>query len=194
MRDYYKILRKALDALRSGETYNPPRLQHNDISAALLIKLNEAAVILGGDVEAGSWACSLAQLERSGPKDISAHVVKVSHHGSQDAINEEFWQRVSRDGDEKPIAVFMPYTRFNIPSPDAIEDVRRFAEPLLSTWKEPVQEGLWTDLEFAERLALESGPFFEIYAEPMVEVGRWSIIINSHGSTTLASSNPAAMI
>lgn len=103
---------------------------HNIISAALVIKYGKTHVVLGGDVDETGWKHVLKNFQKNW---LYSNMVKVSHHGSSNGYNAESWLLFSK-GDEKPIAVVTPFGRFDLPSKEAIEHIKRYSQALLSPY------------------------------------------------------------
>ena len=103
-------------------------LDHNQISAALLVEYGETRIILGGDVENKSWADVLSQTDHS---RLKAHAVKVSHHGSNNGYCPALWPLLCADG--KTIAIITPSHSHSLPNEDAVTHIRESTTQIVST-------------------------------------------------------------
>jgi hypothetical protein len=82
-----------------------PSLTPNEAAVVLLIALDDAAILLGADLERPGW---LEILETYDPRHRRASIFKLPHHGSQDAHEYRVWsEMLSRD----PIAALTPWRR-----------------------------------------------------------------------------------
>lgn len=86
----------------------PPAINPNDFSVALMISIGKTGILLGSDLEAPSdsnrgWNAVLASKSR--PQHISS-VVKIPHHGSENAHSPGMWTKLLFDN---PWAILAPY-------------------------------------------------------------------------------------
>jgi beta-lactamase superfamily II metal-dependent hydrolase len=105
-----------------------PQARHNWVSVGLLIRFGKTRVILGGDVEQSGWEDALCELQR---QHLFADVVKVSHHGSETGYIHGLWENLA--GRNKPIAVIVPYRRFQLPESAAINHIRPHVSKIMLT-------------------------------------------------------------
>ena len=96
-----------------------PKSDHNLISSAFLIEFGNSRIVLGGDVEEDGWQDVLKTRPVS---SLSAHAVKVPHHGSKNGYCPTLWDQFSID--RKPVAVLTPYTPKSLPQKIALDHIR----------------------------------------------------------------------
>ncbi|MCY4165201.1 MAG: MBL fold metallo-hydrolase [Gammaproteobacteria bacterium] len=77
----------------------------NSLSVVLWIRLGEAIVLLGADLEKPGWAEILKSRERPAEK---ASVFKIPHHGSRNAHEPGVWREML---DPAPVAALTPWRR-----------------------------------------------------------------------------------
>ena len=97
---------------------------HNLISVALVLTLGDLQVVFGSDVEVGTnnetgWAGIVSNINES---PLWAHIVKVPHHGSENAHNDLAWEKFCSRG--KPIALIAPFLNGSVALPKE-NDVER---------------------------------------------------------------------
>jgi beta-lactamase superfamily II metal-dependent hydrolase len=105
-----------------------PYSRHNAISIGLLIKFGQTRIVLGGDVERAAWQNALQECDQT---HLSAHCVKVSHHGSTTGYCDGLWEVLSAQ--RKPIAIVTSFRQHRLPRKSALEHIGRFASRVLST-------------------------------------------------------------
>jgi beta-lactamase superfamily II metal-dependent hydrolase len=124
---YQQDLRQCLDDDgRLKATF--PRLRHNDISAALLLRYGATSVTLGGDVERVGWQ---DLLDSSTCPSLASQAVKVSHHGSSTGYCEGLWAALSPR--RLSVAVITPSARHRLPTRVAVEHIQKHAQDLIAT-------------------------------------------------------------
>jgi len=99
-----------------------PYSEHNIVSMAILLEFGETRLILGGDVVTPGWVDVLNEF---GAGRLSAHAVKVSHHGSTNGYCDGLWSAFGENG--KPVAVVTSFRRSRLPQRAALEHIREFA-------------------------------------------------------------------
>jgi hypothetical protein len=102
--------------------WQPDRVNHNRVSAALVVEYNKTRVVLGADMETDAWASVLREIDSGTEYDLplGCHLVKVSHHGSMTGHCEGLYEcRFARPGHKKPLAVLTPFNRHRNPLPSA---------------------------------------------------------------------------
>lgn len=97
---------------------------HNLISVALVLTVGNLQVVFGGDVETGTnnetgWAGIVSNINEP---SLWAHIVKVPHHGSENAHNDLAWEKFCSK--EKPIALVAPFLNGSVALPKE-NDVER---------------------------------------------------------------------
>lgn len=114
---YKKLLFEAIPK-NEGDVFNfLTDSQHNLISAAIWCSVGNTRLILGSDVEIGEddrtgWKGIVSNIDCP---NLSARLIKVSHHGSSNAFFEPAWEKHS--GETKPVAVVTPYNKLADPLP-----------------------------------------------------------------------------
>ncbi len=104
-----------------------PGADHNLISSALLIQFGRTRIILGGDVENEGWQ---HVLDDKPVDDLSAHAVKVSHHGSKNGFCLGLWDRFSAGS--KPVAILTPFASKALPQREALDHIQARASSIHS--------------------------------------------------------------
>jgi beta-lactamase superfamily II metal-dependent hydrolase len=165
-----------------------PHSRHNRVSMVLRITHGAAQIILGGDLEDSGWKDVLAEF---GGAPLFASVVKVSHHGSTNGYCEHLWEHFS--GGRAPIAVITPYHRFELPRPDAIKHISRYAQAIYTTCvprSEPAQASTKHRAPVESRLALRET--FGARTAPVESgAGRCTVRIDRDGRCTVEVGSPA---
>ncbi len=97
---------------------------HNLISVALVLKLGNLQVVFGSDVEEGTnnetgWSGIVSNINEP---SLWAHLVKVPHHGSENAHNDLAWEKFCSKG--KPIALISPFLKGSVVLPK-VNDLER---------------------------------------------------------------------
>lgn len=101
---------------------------HNLISSALRIVFGETRIILGGDVEKKGWGRVLNDF----PHDfLTAHAVKVSHHGSRTGYCPGLWRVFSKV--RKPVAVVTCFASKELPEREGLEEILPHVDRLFTT-------------------------------------------------------------
>ena len=104
-----------------------PKSDHNLISSAFLIEFGRTRIILRGDVEQDGWQDVLDDKPVS---DVSAHAVKVPHHGSRNGYCPALWERFAAG--RKPVAVLTPFSPKFLPDKIALDHIRPYARAIHS--------------------------------------------------------------
>jgi hypothetical protein len=130
----------------------------NVLSLAASVSWDEAdvRVVLGGDVERGDgtewsgWRGILSTLTRRGQRDLvrGARAVKVAHHGSRGAHEDDAWDDHTRTQPEETWALVAPFWHGAVELPNP--------EPLRDLGARGVRLGL-CEASRARRLALQAG-------------------------------------
>ncbi len=87
---------------------------HNRLSVVLHVRFGDTRIILGADAESDSWSDVVSDSDRR--RDglaLSCSVIKVSHHGSENAIFDPAWEEHASQ--TKPTAIITPYQRSRLP-------------------------------------------------------------------------------
>jgi hypothetical protein len=145
-------LATALDA--SGASvdprWNPGSLNHNLISASLLISYGRTTILLGGDMEFYAWDhIEKQQAASSDPSPrLSCQLFKVSHHGSATGFHPQIAERLKVDG-RAPMAVLTPFNRHRSPLPtaDGLTQLMPHVSELIVTNRNEVSRSVERSLE-----------------------------------------------
>ena len=134
----YSLARSAIDYLerRTRSIGDHP----NTLSLALSIHWRDAGrrVLLGGDVEAGDgssasgWPGVIDLLRQSGRIDRlrNVDVVKVAHHGSDNAFCDDAW-KLHSEGRDRTLALVSPFNKSGtLPTAATLTRLRDYAHPL----------------------------------------------------------------
>ena len=101
---------------------------HNIVSVVLLIAFGNTRVILGGDADKESWRLICEDTRRMHHGDsLKAHLIKVSHHGSETAFCHEAWQQ-----HEYPHSIITPF-RNTLPKTEMVDAIKSYSEETYST-------------------------------------------------------------
>ena len=118
-------VRNAL-AARAYLPGSPPRVfkepSRNQVSVVLHVALGNAAALLGADLETTGQVDTgwTAVVERTAKKS-PAQIVKIPHHGSENAHHDGMWSALL---DANPLACIAPYRRSGIPHPGHIKRIK----------------------------------------------------------------------
>ena len=98
--------------------------RHNLIASALLLEIGTIQIVLGSDLERGDsdqtgWRGVCSNVDCP---NMSAHLIKVPHHGSPRAHYDQAWNTHSSSG--CLVSVVTPYNRVSPPLP-RISDINR---------------------------------------------------------------------
>lgn len=105
-----------------------PRSLHNKVSLVLKLVYGETCVLLGGDLEKSGWQ---EVIKEYGAGKLAACAVKVSHHGSPNGYCDGLWRYFAANG--KPVAIIAPSRSHRLPTPEALKQIREFAEAVYVT-------------------------------------------------------------
>jgi hypothetical protein len=118
-RKYVELLHKAITDIKQGKpVFQLNDHSHNLLSVALYITLGDLKILLGSDVENthGDDTAWQGILHNTGV-NLSAQLVKVSHHGSKNGYYKKAWDMHCED--TKPIAIIAPYNRTSSALPNS---------------------------------------------------------------------------
>ncbi len=104
----FGLFLQEIDHLRPQERETKRRtrtLKPNKIAVVLLIKIEDAVILLGSDLEGPGWLEILEAHERPNCK---ASVFKIPHHGSQNAHEDSVWSEMLHS---EPIAALTPWNK-----------------------------------------------------------------------------------
>ncbi len=132
---YRDILFKAIPVNDGDKITFVSDEEHNLLSASIWIEVDNIKVILGADLEAGScdntgWRGVLRDVDCP---SLAANLVKVSHHGSENAIHIPVWEKFSESN--KPVSVITPYDRAKEPLPreEALKVIKQYSSEVAVT-------------------------------------------------------------
>jgi hypothetical protein len=104
--------------------WKPDEIDHNRVSAALVVEYGKTRIVLGADMVARAWEAVLAEIDRGTEYalSLSCHLIKVSHHGSMTGHCVDLYERRFARRSGKPIAVLTPFNRHHspLPSPEGV--------------------------------------------------------------------------
>lgn len=140
-----------------GRTLKPIEdREHNLISVAMLLKIGNVQMVFGSDVETYpntnmGWNAIITN--RDFP-DLSADLVKVAHHGSENGVNVSAWRKHASN--KKPIAILTPFIRGNtiLPSEKGTNDLKKYTEKIGITSKIEFETNLY---DYYSRNTVERG-------------------------------------
>jgi hypothetical protein len=168
---------------------------HNMVSAALLIRYGATRVILCGDVEAKGWGHTLQQVSH---ELLSAHGVKVAHHGSTTGYTKDLWGLFSID--QKPHAVVTPFRRFRLPKKEALDHIKLHTSVLLTTCRSATPPEVFDDFDLWQTYPITvekvlRSAFRSFRADrPSSEVGRCALVFDRKGGCSYTCSGGAGVI
>lgn len=158
------------------------QVDHNVISVALLLVYGTTRIILGGDVKEEGW---LDALEEVGGRELAAHLVKVSHHGSTNGYCDGLWQHFASTGSVGPHAIVTSYLAQGLPRRKALDQIRLHARSILLTCGTAIRSAeLPTGIDpgvSRSRLALMS-KMGELRNGSGHACGRWSLSFDDQGN------------
>lgn len=169
-----------------------PRLRHNDISAALLIRYGHTHIVLGGDVEAPNWRDTLSALNN---EDLAAQAVKVSHHGSTTGYTPNLWAVFSAKG--KPFSIITPYRKHRLPKKEAVEHIKEHTDHLMTTCRSAIpfdthaNFDIWENYTPQVKFAIRN-VFRSFSADRRDELGICSLAFDNRGNCVSISYDGAA--
>lgn len=113
----------------TNDTFDATRYNrqiHNLLSVVLHVQFGETRIILGADAESGSWSDIVSDSDRrEAGVELSCHVIKVSHHGSENAIHNDAWNEHAAHA--KPTAIIAPYRHSKLPKPNGLSRLHKKA-------------------------------------------------------------------
>ncbi len=116
--------------------------QHNLLASAIYYQIGQLKLILGSDLEIGNddqtgWR---GVLENKDSPELSAHVIKVPHHGSETAFYEPAWRAFSQHS--QLASVITPYIRSSPPLPrgEILRKISKYSNDIAITAKTKVIE------------------------------------------------------
>jgi len=110
-------------------------VNHNKISSALMLEWGKAKIILGGDMERGSWV----EVENNIP-DLACDLVKISHHGSENGFTSTLWSKFSPA--KGALSVFTCFSKQQLPRKAALAHILENSSTLFTTSASACNEGL----------------------------------------------------
>jgi len=119
-----------------GDTIQTIRDEHHNLlSSALFCQIGELRLILGSDLELGrtqqtGWRGVLASKDMP---ELSAHVIKVPHHGSENAFHEPSWKQFRQKN--RLFSIITPYNKTIPPLPRerSIQKISRYSSAIAIT-------------------------------------------------------------
>jgi hypothetical protein len=125
----------------TGNTVNPAwkpdEIDHNRVSAALVVEYGKTRVVLGADMITRAWAGVVTEIVRGTEYALSlnCHLIKVSHHGSMTGHCEGLYEHRFARRRGKPIAIVTPFNRHRhpLPSPEGVDHLLAHTTLILTT-------------------------------------------------------------
>lgn len=134
---YVKLLYKAIPTKDGDVVKVIHDSHHNLLASALYCQIGQLTLILGSDLEIGNndqtgWRGVLANKDSP---DLSAHVIKVPHHGSENAFYAPVWQAFSQNN--HLVSVITPYMRLSDPLPtlEILQKISHYSQVIAITTK-----------------------------------------------------------
>jgi beta-lactamase superfamily II metal-dependent hydrolase len=108
------------ESLIMNDQWQPDDVNHNLVSAGIVLAYGSTRVVLGGDLEQPSWEAALAsrRTNEKGVCPLTCRLIKVSHHGSSNGYTETLYSQ-HLVGRSRPIGILTPYNRHSRPLPTA---------------------------------------------------------------------------
>ncbi len=102
------------------EGWNPLKVNHNQISPALLLTFGKTKVVLGGDMEQAAWKAVLRDVKNRDEMmpNLRCHFWKVSHHGSKTGATNQLMRAFSPR--KAMLAALTPFNRHQAPLPNSV--------------------------------------------------------------------------
>lgn len=168
-----------------------PHSRHNLVSVALMVSYGQTHIVLGGDVEEAGWRDVIREF---GSQRLGSQCVKVSHHGSRNGYCENLWSHFARGG--KPIAVVCPFQPRGLPHKEAIEHIRRHADPVITTFAPGVSAEQLPSTQLSRapvksRAAIRAN-FHAVHAAETEESGSCLFVFDDMGRVVQSSIDPPA--
>ena len=106
-----------------------PTLTPNKVAVALLIKIDNTAILLGSDLEGQGW---LEIFNAPESPSCKASFFKIPHHGSQNAHEDRVWNEMLHSD---PIAALTPWQRggLELPKERDVQRICSFTEKAYAT-------------------------------------------------------------
>jgi beta-lactamase superfamily II metal-dependent hydrolase len=154
----------------------PPHFDRNRLSGALRVAVAGKTWILGADATTPLWEAALSEYP---PEHFAADIVKVSHHGSENAGGEVLWEAFAR-----PVSVITPYRAQRLPRPERVRFFQeRSQRTLVTSWPGSEPASTLSHLPLETQLDLQRDPNFIALRRPRV-IDRWSFTVNDSVSIT----------
>jgi len=115
-------------------------VNHNKISSGLMLEWGKIKIILGGDMEKGSWV----EVENAVP-DLACDLVKISHHGSENGFTTTLWSKFSPA--KRASSVFTCFSKQQLPRKAALAHILENSSSLFTTSAAACNEGLEVQAE-----------------------------------------------
>lgn len=132
-----------------------PALTPNKVAVALLIKIDDTAILLGSDLEGQGW---LEILNAPESPSCKASFFKIPHHGSQNAHEDSVWNEMLHSD---PIAALTPWRRGGreLPTTNDVQRILSFTERGYATASRNglIGDPIWDRSNPVERTIRETG-------------------------------------
>ena len=130
-------------------------LTPNKVAVALLIKIDDTAILLGSDLEGRGW---LEILNAPESPSCKASFFKIPHHGSQNAHEDGVWNEMLHSD---PIAALTPWRRGGreLPTAGDVQRILSFTEKAYATASrnDPISKSMRDRSNPVERTIRETG-------------------------------------
>jgi len=134
---YRDILFEAIPRKDGDVIHEIPDTHHNLLSSAIWCSIGNLRLIFSSDVENGKcgqigWKGILNNVDCP---SLSAHVVKVPHHGSPNAFYDPVWEKFSQEA--SPLSIITPFDRASNPLPkeNIVIKIAKFSHAVAITSK-----------------------------------------------------------
>lgn len=148
--DYVTTLKECFDETGTIDIEKKQK-NHNMISIVLMVKFEKTKIILGADAENKSWMYIMDDHLRS--EELSAHAVKISHHGSMSSIINGLWASFAVK--DKPFSIVTPYFARSLPQHEAMEHIWQYTDKIASTCLEAIKFSIEKRFESQSAHSLE---------------------------------------
>jgi beta-lactamase superfamily II metal-dependent hydrolase len=184
---------KWLHTPHAARPTEPPRLEHNNVSAALVVEYGDTRLVLGGDVEVAGWVDAVRGADDLEVR-LDATFVKASHHGSLNGHCPGLWDRFSSR--RKPAVVVTSYVRSGLPTLEGVNHIARHSDRLLVTSFPSLRFKGSEDFDFPDSWDLATRVLaqrmFKSFRPANALTGCCSLEFDSEGTCVSASSEGAA--
>ncbi|MBC8444377.1 hypothetical protein H8D83_02205 [Candidatus Woesearchaeota archaeon] len=134
-REYCERLYNCIPIDKPASIKDLKKSDQNLISSAIWCEIDDKRFVFGSDLENHSSRHSgwNGVLNNKDVPNLSALFVKIPHHGSPNAYNDNIWRVFSKD--QKPLSVVTPYSKTTAlrPDPNTIKNISKFSKDIYVT-------------------------------------------------------------